>query len=650
VFDAQMTEVRFTNRPPISQIKVCKVSSDFDEGTLFSFFYSTNNVQNGSAFSVPVGACSSLRTFPDGTEVGVHENIPANAFVQFIDVEGSCDTTGISEDDGLTTVVVHPGTCVVTYDNEANGPSQTGVIEICKQATGSQPLPAGATFTFTVQQPGGDDIETDPIPAPGCTFPITVNAGIVTITENPTDGTILDHFEVSPSGAFVEENDDNRTVSVDVPVGDQSTEVIVTAFNRRAVGLVKVCKRLATNTGSAALANTFFHFDITDSNGDPFAPQPSVDVKPGSCSLEFEAPIGEPLTVTEDVPPDVVVTSVTPSASGSGSPSTGSGTVNVVAGHQTITFTNQALGYIEVCKVGLDAQTAGRRFTFKIAGEGGFSTKTAVTASPGFLNSNSIDGNCTSMIPVPAGVVTVQELFTVAEGSGLDNTNFQLQYVTVEPYDLPPSSANLASIFFPQSSHRVSGLNPDAVNPVVVKAPFGEDTIVTFYDRVKTGTVKLCKAVEVLPNSVGLKNDPFTIHYDINGGMDHTVTITPSNGSVDPTTGLLTACVVPFLLQSVPVIQTNGNKTEVHVWESGLTFNNPSGLPSFPCAIFVSPTSAKASGHAFNPQFSAPNRADVWVNPKGGAIVQVTVKNCIGFPGPNYVSGIPPGNPGGGSG
>jgi len=653
VFDGQLTEVRFTNRAPVSQIKVCKISSDFDDGTLFSFTYTTGN-STSSPFSVPVNTnCSPLRTFSDNTVVTVTELIPANAFVAFIDVQGSCDTNGISEDTGQVGVVVHPGTCVVTFDDEATGPSQTGTIEICKDTVGSEPLPPGAEFTFVISSPGADDIEAGPITAPGCTLPITVAAGINTITENPTAGTQLDHVTCETSSipsedCEVEENTANRTETIDVPVGD-TVEDIVTFFNRRALSQVKICKRLATNTGSSALANTFFHFTYSIPNpafdpnqppgptNEPLIVVTTVDVRPGSCSLPFQRPAGETGTVTETVPEDVVVTSITPGPGSSvtGNPSTGTGTIDVLPGQvNEIDFTDMAVGHVEICKQAADTPTSTRSFTFRITPEVGPSKLITLKAAP---PGDSPNCNPLEAGTVPAGRVTITELFRLSEGSLSDNSNFELAAVTVTP-----------------ATARLTGTNDQPTNPTVVNVQFGQDVIVTFKDKVRTGMIKICKKVEFLPNSPhnGLVDDTFDIHWEYQLGATGVtdsgdVLLTPRNG-VPTGDGHIIVCTIPAGLSAVPVVKDDGTtKTPVRMEERvpvctptgctpGTTPVNPAGaisnvshLPYFVCEITVTPASALEPGTMVTPNPRV-NLGRVTVNPKAGTVVQVTYKNCIG--------------------
>jgi hypothetical protein len=165
-------------------------------------------------------------------------------------------------------------------------------------------------------------------------------------------------------------------------------------------------------------------------------------------------PLGSPVSITEWEELNVRVTgvSVSPASQNTGSaPPTAN--LLVGTGITTATFTNQAWGTVEICKVAADKSTSTQTFQFSVNGGPAFSVKA---------------GQCSAPIPVPAGTASVFEL-------GLPN--FHLVSVTATG----PTGDN----------RLISG-----TNPVTVSTPFGgveNETVVTFTNAVNTGQLKICK-------------------------------------------------------------------------------------------------------------------------------------------------------------
>jgi hypothetical protein len=506
---ANETLVRFYNQPTggtTGLLKVCKVAADASlEGRSFSF---TEN--GGPAFSVSAGSaanphCDSGNLYDVGTRVNIKELALAGTHVSAINVSDGRGTN-VSTTDGTVTATVGSGTTVVTYTNALDLPGQKGFIEVCK--LGADQFVNGA-FTFSINASGFT--ATESVQTGQCTGPIEVPAGNVDVSEAARSPYVVSSIVSDPANRLVIANTANRTATVQVPVGDESTETRVDFTNSTQLGLVKVCKTLSAN--ASALAGSTFVYDVSSAAGNSTLSVIAGAAGTTACRfLPSGLPLGSSATITERGGDTFQVTAVrvAPSSADAGS-SGATARLNVISGTVTATFTNQALGRVEVCKVAADPSTASQSFQFSVNGGA------PITVRP---------GNCSPAIVVPAGTATVSESVP---------SNFALSSVTAN------------------NGRLISGPTDNPATVSVVAGGVGTETVVTFTDRVKTGNFKVCKAS---PESSLLNTTfTFTYSYTVNGAT------TTSNASLKP--GECSG-----LSANIPVVDANGQPITVHVSEA----------------------------------------------------------------------------------
>ena len=253
----------------------------------------------------------------------------------------------------------------------------------------------------------------------------------------------------------------------------ETTADFVNATN---LNWIKVCKTLSDNEGS--LAGQTFEFNVawtfTPANDvtAPISESGTVDVvavaSPGTaCSIvdnwEWGIPVGSVVTVTEDpYVPDVAVTgiSVVPSMFNDGTTTSAAilTVPPVASGFADAVFTNDPMGWVEVCKDFLPASyDATNSASFSVNGAA------AITVQ---------GGTCSSPIEVPAGTATVAETL---------GANFYL------------SSISTVSASDPLGTRLLTGVT---VNPASVTVPYGNvgtETVVTFTNTVDPTEFKICK-------------------------------------------------------------------------------------------------------------------------------------------------------------
>jgi hypothetical protein len=292
------------------------------------------------------------------------------------------------------------------------------------------------------------------------------------------------------------------------------TTETATFTNDTLTSQVKVCKTLPDNEADAPLSGMTFNFNVSDVVGTQAVSVIAPSIGQTACTIDpVSLPLGSQATITEQSQANVAVTGVQvipASANGSGTTST-SADVIVVPGIASASFTNEALGYVEVCKVAADASTAGVTFNFSVNGGAAF----PVTAEPG-------SGLCSQPFQVPAGTATIQELET--------NPNFYLKSATAEGY--PEGNALLS--------------RPTANGTVKVAVPFGgvgNETVATFTDAVVTGQFKICTQGD--PTLAG---QSFTYNYSV---TDNGVTPSGSVTLIEPASEGVTCS---GLISGVPVV------------------------------------------------------------------------------------------------
>jgi hypothetical protein len=514
---ANETLVTYTNRRnPAVGLKVCKATPDATLlGDLYSF---TEN--GGPAYSVPAGTpaapiCGPVTRYPLDTQVNVAELEVPGTIVSSITVS---DGRGSNIDTANRTVTatIGAGVTVVTYTNIVAPIPQYGFIEVCKESGDYYSMPwldtveghgyVQGSFDFTITAPGFTASRS--VLVGQCTEPIQVPAGNVNVAEAARFPFYVSDIEVSPENRLVTKNLANGTVTVVVPKGDVDSETIVTYENSTRTGLVKVCKTLAAN--SSALAGRTFEFQVSDVNGDHIVSVVAGNAGTTTCVIDWRPlPLGTSVSITELAQDNVVNTavSVSPASQNLGSAPP---TANLLVGNgiTTATFTNQAWGTVEVCKVALDRSTYGQSFLFSVNGGPAFSVKA---------------GQCSAPIPVPAGTATVFELA---------KANFHLVTVTA----VGPTGDNRV----------ISGFNP-----VTVSVPFGgveNETLVTFSNAVNTGQLKICK----VSSEPTLQGVAFEFKY-AGDGVEGSAWLKPGECSA--------------LSGNIPVVDAHGNPFGINVIE-----------------------------------------------------------------------------------
>jgi hypothetical protein len=506
------TLVTFVNEPiPAIGLKVCKAAGNLSPSLIGKLFSFTEN--GGSAFSVTAGtvaapSCGPVQPYQLGTLVNVAELATPGTHVSSIAVS---DGRGSNTNTAARTVTatVGSGVTIVTYTNDVDPPVQNGYVEVCKSAGDAYVY---GSFTFTITDSTGL-VSTQPVLVNQCTSQVKVAAGNVTIAEAAHAPYFVSEIDVFPSGRVVTSNLSNQTITVTVPVGDTSNETLVNFVNSTHDGLVKVCKTLTSNSG--ALAGHTFYFNVTNINGTH-----SVSVIAGAagtttCVIDWVGlPIGSSVSITEQAVTNVQVVGVSVSPSGQDAGSSGTtAKLTVGSGVTTATFTNEAFGTVEICKKALDASTATRTFQFSVNG-----------GTPIWVHA----GGCSLPITVPAGTASVLEVAL---------NNFHLVSI---------------SAFGPTGDSRiVSG-----GNPVTVSTPYGgvsNETVVTFYNAVDTGSFKICK----LSPETSLATTTFNFTYSYTNGTPVSV------GPIGLTPGSCSG-----FSDSIPVVDPTGNPINITVTEA----------------------------------------------------------------------------------
>ena len=165
---------------PLNILKICKVGIGFPSGTPFQFKVTPpGNIVTVQSGPPPGGNCWIAGAFPAGV-VAVSEIVPAGYIWTSVSSSGPMSGFPTSPVNGSAVVsgnvTLGPGVTVVTFTNER---SKLGYLEICK-VTGS---PGSYTFGLT---PGATTSVT--VPLGGCSPPIQVPAGTITITEAGPSG------------------------------------------------------------------------------------------------------------------------------------------------------------------------------------------------------------------------------------------------------------------------------------------------------------------------------------------------------------------------------------------------------------------------------------------------------------------------------
>jgi hypothetical protein len=270
-----------TPTPELGQLKVCKVAgAGVPEGKLF-----TIKVGNNS-YSVPAGPgeggyCVLAGQYPVDTQVTIQEVIPAGYYVSHIDVKPD-RTVGKDVAQGTAIIQVGNGVTEIIFTNRVIGsptptreptplvtstpkPTKTptatpdcapnctptstpiprGRLQICKEADGE-----GVSGYFTFGFAG----RSVTIPAGACSGLIGVDAGSLTITEEPQAGyTVTDVYTI-PADRLISENHAARSVTVTIVEGYAASQTIAIFRNQAVTPTATV--GTGTPTSTATLTNT----------------------------------------------------------------------------------------------------------------------------------------------------------------------------------------------------------------------------------------------------------------------------------------------------------------------------------------------------------------------------------------------------------
>jgi hypothetical protein len=478
-------------------------------------------------------SCRILGQFQVGTHVVVHENVPAGAEIDFIDTDPGSALFDFSTDTAtnFANIVVGAGTTIVLFDDEAIPPSGFGSIEICKNPPGFQDPAVTGFWHYTLTDQNGDPVG----PVGGvdvltnqCSSQLIVPAGIITVAETARTGfQLVDAFTV-PADALVGSNLINGTVDVEVPTSptlSTQDEVEVAFVNKPITSQLKICKALGPN--SSVLVGQRFYFKVTDIT-DPMNPVTlgSTSVIAPGCKIFGTIPTGTVVQVDEVSGPDDPATTQDDSNTAfitTTSPQTttiGPGTAN------TVTITNTAFGLLEICKDAVAGVNTQPNFQYRID-NGAIITQRA--------------GICGPARPVSVGNHTVTEVAS---------NDYQVTGIRVDP------------------AGRLVG-TPDLANrSVTVNVPYGPagETVVTYTNAIKTGTVKVCKTIpasstDSLAPAPNGRDFQFRINVETAPGV-----FTPQFVTVHLEPGATQGCSA--FTGPIPVLQTDGTNTIIGVQET----------------------------------------------------------------------------------
>jgi hypothetical protein len=508
---ANETMVTFTNQPAggkYGDLKICKLTeSPVYLGRGFSF--SVNGAplittEANDAFSDPsTWSCRLAGTFQVGTRLTVAEKVPAGAEVAWIDTDPGDRLLDLNTDAGTAQVLIGTGVTTLLVDNEPIPPPQAGYIEICKDAALVPGLVVDAglrpglellqpdpevrgLFTFTVTPSDGNSFDVQ-AGVGQCTEPIQVAAGIAHVTEHARPNiTLVDAFTI-PEDRLLAQNLINGTVDVEIPVASSpNDETQVHFVNHRDRAQLKVCKALGA--GSDALSGKEFSFTVRDKDSmsqPTFWPTVIASSAGTQCVIVGDFPVGDTVSVTENLDHG---------SGGAGEfiDTTGEGDVTIVPGVNSVTVTNRAVGVLEICKApiaDLGRTVTQPKFSFRIDGGGA-----AIQVQA---------GKCSPPQRVAVGTHTVTEL----------NTQ---QY-----YELDPNAPGNGITVFPADREIAKNL---AGKTITVSVPYGAqgETLVTYYNRIKRGIIKVCKTVQTGSlDAIGMTD--FSFNVSVNNGQPFVV-------------------------------------------------------------------------------------------------------------------------------
>lgn len=540
---ANETLVRFVNQPPGGTsgiLKVCKLTqTPAFIGRSFSFSVGPTLGSQGPLVSTTANdfnddpanwSCRILGTFQAGSVVFVKEQVPANVEVGFIDTDPGANLVDFDTDAGWAQVRVGAGTTIALFDDEPIPPSGTGFLEICKNPPGFQDPAVTGPWHFTVTDQDGNVVATSDVITNQCSTALLVPAGILTVTETSRTGFQLASVFTVPTDALVGSNTINGTADVEVPTSSSpSDEVQVNFVNTAIRTQLKVCKALGPN--SAVLVGQPFNFRVTDIT-DPTNPvtlgTTSVTAGAGTqCTIFGNVPAGTVVQVDE-----IFAATDNPNTpfdeTGQFITTTSPGTVTITAGStaNSVTITNTAFGQIEICKDPVAGIATQPFFQYRIDNGPIISQRAGI---------------CGPARNVSVGNHTVTEVAS---------NDYQVTGIRVDP------------------SGRLVGTPDLTARSVTVNVPYGPngETVVTYTNAIKTGTVKVCKTIpgtsaDSLAPAPNGRDYTFRINVETAPGV-----FTPQFVTVHLEPGQLSNC--SGFTGPIPVLQTDGTNTIIGVQET----------------------------------------------------------------------------------
>jgi len=569
---ANESRVTFVNQPAggnFGDLKICKLSeTPAFVGKNFSF-----KVNGGSAISVEAGdafadsatwSCRLAGHFQVGSRVTVQELVPNEAQVAWIDTDPvGALTDDYSTADGHAVVTIGTGMTIVMYDDEPFVPQGSGYIEVCKDRAlldyGQYDWDVHGSFHFTIEDQLGTIYQRDVLVGQ-CTEPIEVAAGIATVTEAPSNYQLVDVWTL-PEDRLQTTNLLNGTADVEIPVSsDQNDETQVHFVNKTPRAQLKICKALGS--GSSDLVNTPFYFDV---NYD--GQMKTLDLYPfkivagttTQCKIWGDLPVGTEVTVHEDLGRSVGDDAQYIDVTGQDS------TITVKPGINTVTVTNTAMGQLEICKARIEyanpkalTDAAQPFIQFTVDGKkiplvraGRCSMPLRVSVGPHSVVETSYQAAVSN---APSG--TSISFGSAASDYELDTGGSTLVLGVTLSYSTPGNGIDVQ----PADQLVSKNLTTRAATVNVRYGKYGE-TLVTYYNRIRKGRIKICKLIPYTSlDSLGGKTFTFDWRVD---GRHGTESLKPGE------------CT--YVLGDSPLIQPDGSPTPVSVQETTTGLNAPGG-------------------------------------------------------------------------
>ena len=521
--DGTTMTVTYTDDLAGGHLVVCKLAANsFVSPGPWSFTItdSMGNAVAGSPVTVMVGNCSSSLPLPAGNYTVVETFSPPDS-VSAITASPTAAlvSSNLSTGTGVFTVTAQ-GTTTATFTNKV----PVANLIVCKVA--GDALTAGKTFPFT-ETVGGTTTQSfsltavQPPTPPNCFGPTAYPAAtVVNLAEGSLTGNQISSIVSTGSGSLSNVNLSAGTSTATLG-GDGTTMTVTYTDVQTPTGMIKVCKTLAPN--SSALVGTNFTFTVTDNESPAIetVTVPALAIGSINCvTVSSGIPVGSVATVTEQAQPNIALIgiSVSPSSSDAGSTTT-QAKVTVGTSIASATFTNEALGWVEVCKNAADTVTAGQTFTFSVNGGPSFTV---------------MAGNCSAAIQVPAGTASVNEIQS--------NPAFYLANVST------------VGVTDPTGARLLTGPTTTPATVVVPYGPVANETVVTFTDAAKLGAFKVCTSQTSPGANLAGRAFTYTYSYTVNG-----VTTTGSVSLFVPLLGASCSAVIG------PIDPVNSDGTPVKV-------------------------------------------------------------------------------------